>query len=674
MLGLGKILTKKIRFKLIKNPLIRKLIIWKNRNIHASYEYSIINFSWLFDSDFYLKKYPDVANSGIDPLHHFITIGARELKKPNSWFDIHKYIVEHKHKMNGQNPFVHFLINNHNTDVLEFDPYREWINRYENENDYASNEILQEINSWPNKPKISIILPTYNTEIKYLKQAVNSVKSQYYDNWELCIADDASDKNSVIDYLKTIEKSEKIKIKYRSVNGHISEASNSSLQLATGEFIALMDHDDKLSPNALYEIAKVIINKPDVELIYSDEDKIDSENKRFDPYFKSEWNKDLLYSQNYISHLGVYKTELVRKIGGFRKGFEGSQDYDLLLRYINVINEKNIIHIPKILYHWRAIKGSTALNINAKNYAVEAGRKALEEHIYSTEIEGEALITLNTQYRVKRKLKYMPLVSIIIPFKDQVKYLSQCVETIFEKSLYENYEILLVDNNSESSDTQLFLDSLKNNKIKKLHYPHQFNFSAINNYAAKKANGEYLLFLNNDTKPINEDWLIEIVTQLNREDVGIVGAKLFYEDDTVQHAGIVLGMGGVGNHWQKGIKKDNPGNMCRASLIQEYSAVTGACLAIKKDLFFKVQGFEEKLRVAFNDIDLCLKIRNEGYKVLFTPYAQLYHYESKSRISDFSKERKKEFDEENQFIISKWGKHLFNDPFFSNNYLQMHQL
>lgn len=531
--------------------------------------------------------------------------------------------------------------------------YEKWI--VENEN-WEDETVASEIDSFGQHPLISIIIPTYNAPIQYLKQAIESVRNQRYTNWEICISDDASTDLSTIDYLKSIE-SNQIKINYRTSNGHISLNTNNALELAQGEFIALLDQDDVLSPYALFEVVKQINATPSVKLIFSGEDKIDEYNNRSTPHLKKGWNYHLLLNQNYVSHLGVYKTSIVNGLNGFRIGYEGSQDYDMLLRFIEQIDETDIQYIDKILYHWRAIEGSTALSIDEKDYAWKAGKKAIEEHLARTGQEGsveKGIIPI--YYRVKRKITTTPLVSVIIPNKNHLNDLKLAVKSVLECD-YKNVELIIIDN--DSTDKQLFkyyteLQNKHKNSIV-FNYPGEFNYSAINNYAVTKAKGELLLFLNNDVQSINNDWLAEMVSQIEQPNIGGVGAKLLYPDNTIQHCGVEIGMGGVAGHIYKLEPANSHSHFGRIQLTQEYDACTAACLLIKKDLFTKVNGFDEKhLKVAFNDVDLCLKIRDLNYKILYTPYAVMYHFESKSRGSDLEGDKLIRFNREMNFMSKKY--------------------
>lgn len=520
-------------------------------------------------------------------------------------------------------------------------------------------------------PKISVVMPTYNSNVVWLSEAIESVRNQIYTNWELCIADDASSDIECKILLKKYEKIDKrIKVVFRNENGHISLASNSALEITTGEYIALLDHDDKLTEDAFFWVVKTINKTPDVALIYSDEDKFNEQGSRSDPYFKCDWNYSLFLSQNLISHLGVYKTQIMKKIGGFRRGFEGSQDYDLALRFIEQINPEQIAHIPRVLYNWRIHSNSTAFKADNKPYAMTSAQRAIGEHLERIGISSKVEILDNQMYRVKYELpQKLPLVSIIIPTKNNLNFLKKCIKSIISKTEYQNYEILIVDNNSNDLKTLEYLEKLKtDSNIRVQSDNRDFNFSAINNQAVKSAKGDYICFLNDDIEVISPKWLSEMISIGVQKGVGAVGAKLWYPNKTLQHGGIILGIGGIGSHAHKFIPRGNGGYFNRATLLQEFSAVTAACMLISTKIFHLAGGFnEDDLAVSFNDVDLCLKIRELDYRIVWTPYAELYHHESITRGKDKTGEKKARFLKEIEYMNITWGKWLKNDPAYSPN-------
>ena len=552
-----------------------------------------------------------------------------------------------------------------------FSNYDAWIKSYDELSHSDRVRIRERIEAFRDKPLISVIMPVYNTHEKWLRLAIDSVLCQIYPNWELCIADDAS---TIPDVRRILEeyklKDSRIKVTFRKKNGHISAASNSALALATGQWIALLDHDDELSEHALYMVAEEINAHPQLGLIYSDEDRINEQGDRYNPYFKSDWNPDLFLSHNLVSHLGVYKTSLVREIGGFREGFEGSQDYDLALRTVERLTSYQIRHIPHILYHWRAIEGSVAGQMDAKVYAYEAARKAIQDHLDRQQIF--AYVTTAYNYNMNRVIyklpQILPKVSVIIPTKDKLDLLQVSVKGVLEKTDYPNLELIIVNNQSQQQDTLAYLHKLDAlPTVKVISYDLPYNYSAINNLAVTKAAGDVLAFVNNDIEVISPDWLKEMVAHALRPDVGAVGALLYYINNTIQHAGVVL-CSDVALHAHQFLGRGNPGYHGKANLLQNYSAVTAACMVLRRTVFEKIKGFDEKnLPVTYNDVDLCLRIQEKGYRILWTPYAELYHHESATLGSPKSPERFEQFLKEAEYLKTRWSQLIQHDPFYSPN-------
>ncbi|MGM0331803.1 glycosyltransferase family 2 protein [Enterococcus sp. AZ050] len=542
----------------------------------------------------------------------------------------------------------------------------------------ARNEVLdieamtQEIATFHYQPKISIAMPVYNVEEKWLRLCIDSILNQVYTNWELCMADDASTDPNVKKILTEYQQlDERIRVVFRKQNGHISEATNSALAIATGEFVALLDNDDELAINAFYEVVKVLNENPELDLIYSDEDKIDMDGNRSDPAFKPDWSPDLLLGTNYISHLGVYRRSILEEIGGFRKGYEGSQDYDLVLRFTEKTTKERITHIPKVLYYWRMLPTSTAVDQGSKGYAFEAGLRAVQDALVRRGINGHATHgAANGLYDVYYDIESEKLVSIIIPTKNGYKDVQRCVSSIIEKTTYQNYEIIMADNGSTDPKMHELYAEFEQQLpgrffVESIDIP--FNFSTINNCAAKKAHGEYLLFLNNDTEVITENWLTLMVSFAQQERIGCVGAKLLYPNNTVQHAGVILGLGGVAGHGHYGYPHGDLGYFGRLAINVNYSAVTAACLLMKKADFDAVGGFEEAFTVAFNDVDLCLKVQALGRDNVWLHEAELYHFESQTRGYDDKGKKKKRFEQEKVMMEEKWGPSIENDPFYNPN-------
>jgi len=524
------------------------------------------------------------------------------------------------------------------------------------------------------QPKISIITPVCGPDEKWLRACIGSVLNQTYDNWELCLADDASTKPYVRKVLEEYRKKDKrIKVVYRKKNGHICRASNSALKLATGEFIALLDHDDEIAPHALYEAAKLLNKHKDADFIYSDEDKLELDETRVEPFFKPDWSPDMFLSTNYLCHLSVIRKKLVDKVGGFRLGYEGSQDYDLFLR----VTEKTdkIYHIPDVLYSWRKVPGSTAAVYEVKEYANRASLKALGDAIKRRRLEAtvENGLVPGT-FRVKYKIVGNPLVSIIIPTKNKVRYLKKCVESVLTKTGYQNYEILIVDTGSKEKETLNYYKKLKSNsKIRFLKWRKPFNFAAVNNFAVKKVKGKYVLLLNNDTEVVSSEWLSAMLEHIQRKEIGAVGAKLLYPDNTIQHIGLVLGKDIGATHY--GIHYKDLTSMTfpflnAKDIIRNVSAVTGACLLIKKSKYLKLGGLDENFPVDYNDVDFCLSLLKKGFVNVYTPFSILKHYESVSAGSPSREEKERTWRRvlaaKKQFI-EKWGGIGEKDKYFNKN-------
>jgi len=567
----------------------------------------------------------------------------------------------------------------------DFYSYDEWVATYDRHTAETLELQTGRAAAFSRQPLISVIMPVYNTPERWLRRAIDSVRAQSYPRWELCIADDASTAASVREILEQAERKDpRIKVMFRARNGHISAASNSALELATGEFTALLDHDDELAPNALCEVVAAINARPDADYIYTDHDKIDEEGRRHEPYFKPDWLPDLSVAQNYSSHLSIYRTALIRQVGGFRAGMEGSQDWDLTLRVMEQTDIARIVHIPKVLYHWRAIEGSTALLLSEKSYPVEAARRALADHFTRLGKRVDILPVPGGHWRIRYPLPAdPPLVSLIIPTRNQLSFLRRCVDSILEKTTYPNFEIVVVDNGSDDPDTLAYLKTLsegthpllkRRGMARVLEDLQPFNYSRINNSAVRNVQGTLVGLLNNDVEVINPDWLDEMASQALRDGIGCVGAMLYYPNNTIQHAGCVLGVGGVAGHAFKTFPRGAEGTFNRARLVQNYSAVTAACLVVRKEIYTEVGGFDEnELTVAFNDIDFCLKVLAAGYRNLWTPFAELYHHESASRGLDDTPEKFTRMRGEVQVMLSRWNGILSLDPAYNPNLTLEHE-
>ena len=522
-------------------------------------------------------------------------------------------------------------------------------------------------------PKFSIVIPLYKTPEKYLQQLVDSIEAQTYGNWELCLSDGSGADSPLTDYLNRLEKSDdRIRVIRNDQALQIAENTNAAMKAATGDFIVFADHDDELTPDALFRCVKALNEDPELKVLYSDEDKMSMDgHKFFQPHFKPDFNIDLLCTVNYICHLFVVKKEIVDQIGMLKKEFDGAQDYDFVFRCVEAAGREQIHHIPRILYHWRCHEDSTAENPESKIYAFDAGARAIKAHYdrigVPVEIEKGEYLGL---YRTKFLWEEKPLISIIIPNKDHIDDLELCISSVEERSTWKNYEILVVENNSENKETFAYYEALKGryDNVRILTWKKEFNYSSINNFAVKEARGEYLLFLNNDVEIITPSWIEEMLQNCQQDGVGITGAKLYYPDDTIQHAGVVVGLGGIAGHIMCKAPRETVGYMGRMVCVQEMSAVTAACMLVKASVFREVGGFDEELKVAFNDIDFCMKVRSVGQKVVFTPYAELYHYESKSRGLEDTPEKQQRFSREVKCFRRKWERELLKgDPYYSPN-------
>lgn len=527
----------------------------------------------------------------------------------------------------------------------------------------------QKKKKWKNPVLISVIVPAYKTPKAYLRQMMDSVLAQTYPHWELCIAD-GSPKGEDVERIVTEYSRKDGRIRYRRLqkNLGISDNTNEAMAMAKGEFLALFDHDDLLAEDALFEAARVI-EEQNPDLIYTDEDKVRADlSEYFQPHFKPDFNPDLLCANNYICHLVVVRRQLAQSLGGMRREFDGAQDHDFLLR----VSEKTdrIAHIPRVLYHWRIHRASTADNPASKRYAYDAGVRAVKEHLERLGLACQVEQTADMGfYRVSYPVKGEPLVSVIIPNKDEKDTLKACLDSIKEKSTYRNYEILIIENNSETPEIFDYYREIDGKDgIRVLYWKEEFNYSRLNNFGIAHARGDYLICLNNDISVITPDWIERMLGYCQRPGTGIVGARLYYPDNTIQHAGIVVGMGGCAGSMFVGMDRRRTGYFHKAAIVQDMSAVTAACMMIKREAFDAAGGFEEKLAVAFNDVDFCLKVRREGFLVVYNPDVEMYHYESKTRGYEDTPEKERRFQSEIEYMRSHWLDILKKgDPYYNPN-------
>ncbi len=551
--------------------------------------------------------------------------------------------------------------------------YESWIEHYDTLNWSDRRKIRAHMRTFPSQPLISILMPVYNPAANHLRDALRSVRRQLYPHWQLCVVDDASTAKHVRPILTRYARmDQRISVKFRDENGGIAAASNDALALARGDWVALMDHDDELATTALYFLAHEVNEHPDARLIYSDEDKLDTTGRRINPHFKSDWNRQLLLAQNYCSHLNAFETKLIREVG-FREGFEGSQDYDLVLRCSEKIKPDQIRHIPRILYHWRMSAGSAALNLQAKSQARAAAIRAVQDHL---DRRGIAATVVRSGIGDFQRIQYQlpdekPKVSIVIPTRDCANILRACVQSLLEKTTYPAFDILIIDNGSTDHAALSYLEELAATpRLRVLRQPEEFNYGRLNNFGVHNTDSEFVALLNNDLTVITPGWLEEMVGQGIQAGVGAVGARLLFPDNTIQHAGVILGAGGggVADHAHKGLSHDNFGYFARALLAQDLSAVTAACMLVRRTTYLEINGFEEQhLKVAFNDVDFCLRLAQQGYRIVYTPYAEFYHHESASRGLEDNISKHLRFSAEVEYIKSKWGRALAADRFYNPN-------
>ncbi|MCD7820240.1 MAG: glycosyltransferase family 2 protein, partial [Lachnospiraceae bacterium] len=551
-------------------------------------------------------------------------------------------------------------------------PYGPW---YENHCADEQELARQRSRKWKNPVQFSIAVPLYHTPLPYLEQMIDSVKEQTYPYWELCLANGSPEDETLCEALASLEKDPRIRVLHLPDNKGIAGNTNAAVEMAGGDYIGLLDHDDLLAPDALYEVASAISREAEKtgkkpELLYTDEDKVESDlSRHFQPNLKPDFSPDLLRSNNYICHFLVFARSLFGKAGGFDSAYDGAQDYDFILR----CSEKadGICHIPRILYHWRVSSQSTADNPISKEYAYEAGKRAIEAHLSRCGLAGEVSLKKDFGfYRVKYSVMGEPLVSVIIPNKDEKETLRKCLTSVLEKTTWKNFEIIVVENNSKTEEIFDYYKEIDGrNGVHVVYWDRDFNYSAINNFGVQYAKGDYILFMNNDMEVISPDWMTELLGHCQRPGTGIAGCRLYYPDDTVQHAGIIVGIGGVAGSVFVGLKRGHTGYMHRESLQQDLSAVTAACMMVKREAYNKAGGFEERLAVAFNDVDFCLRVREAGYLVVYDPYAELYHYESKTRGTEDTKEKAMRFQGEIEYMRGRWNRMLREgDPYYNRNF------
>ena len=520
----------------------------------------------------------------------------------------------------------------------------------------------------------SVVVPAWHTPARYLEDMTASVTGQSWSGWELCIVNASPEDGEMKRVLQNIAASDsRIRVIELENNLGISGNTNQGLEAAKGDFIILLDHDDTLSPSALYQLAAYIEKHPRSAFIYTDEDKISEDGSvHFQPHLKPDYNPDLLRSNNYICHMSAVRRDIVRACGGMDSGYDGAQDYEFFFRCIRRVKEEGLEvgHVPEILYHWRVSSGSTADNPASKMYAYEAGKRAIEQDLKLSGCPGKVTLKKDLGfYRVAYPVREEALVSILIPSKDQKETLQRCISSILKRTTYPNYEIIIIENNSEEPETFEYYKKVSSEKIRVIRWEGKgFNYSALNNFGFSNARGSYIICLNNDTEIISGNWIEELLGTCQRPEVGIVGAKLYYHDNTIQHAGIVIGIGGIAASMFTDMPRERSGYLHKASLMQDMSAVTAACMMVRSDVWKRLGGFEEKLSVAFNDVDFCLRSAAAGYLTVYDPYVELYHYESKSRGKEDNKEKVRRFQGEIEFFRTRWEQLLKDgDPYYNKN-------
>jgi O-antigen biosynthesis protein len=640
----------------------------------------VVRRSPLFNAKWYITNYPDVARSGIDPAKHYFRFGRSEGRDPGPLFSTSEYLLANSDVRESKlNPLVHFEL------YGRCEGRTNWLRKSDSANDSIAGYpdeswrnalplIERHITGFVQRPVIAIAMPVYNPHPPYLEAAIKSVQAQIYSYWELCIANDASTDPEIANILDRYAAHDaRIKVVHRKTNGHISAATNSALELVTSDFVALMDHDDLLHPTALYEIANLLQNSGDVDVIYSDEDYIDGKGHRRPGYFKPDFNIELLLGQNMVNHLGVYRMSILREIGGLRVGFEGSQDYDLILRVLTKSAASRVKHIPVVLYHWRRDGRQQSFSEKHLQKCQDAARRAIQDYLA---FEGEGAVVevspdIEHYSRVRRRLPDpMPLVSCIIPTRNRHKLLNACVEGLLHKTDYQNFEIIIINNDSDEPETlDLFkMFTASDPRIRILHQPGPFNYSALNNAAVREAKGSILALLNNDLEMIDPAWLSEMVSLAVRKEIGAVGAKLFYPSGKIQHAGVLVGALGTAGHSWHGFPKDTIGYFANAILTRQVSAVTAACLLVEKQKFLEAGGFDAvNLTVAYNDVDFCLRLMEKGYRNIWTPFAKLIHHESVSRGKEDTILKQLRSKREVAYFQKRWAEMIANDPFYNPN-------
>lgn len=645
--------------------------------LHMKRDVQIVERSGLFDCDWYLKQYPDVAELKMDPIKHYLRYGAPEGRDPNPNFSTWGYVDTYPDVASLRtNPLIHYILYGlAEGRALVKKDYAAWIEDYDQLTDEDRGAFRRAIARLESSPLISVLMPVYNTNRDHLERAIRSVMRQSYQNWELCISDDASTRPEVRGVLDAFAKEDvRIKVTYRDTNGHISANSNSALALARGDYVAMLDHDDELAEQALFWFVHETLKHPDAEILYCDEDKLNEQGRRYGALFKPDWNPAMIMAQNYVCHLTMYRRSLIKRAGGFRVGFEGSQDLDLLLRCAELVPPSSIRHIPRILYHWRADAVSTASEAGreAKPYTWEAGARAIQEHLDRRGIAASVKPVIDQYYQVEyAPVRQPPKVAVVIPTALKLDFVRRCIASVLRDTSYPNVEFIVTANEShvQTSAQRQFLEKIKTDPRVRVHLydAPSFNYSRTNNRAVELSDAPIVCFLNDDVEVITRDWLEKLVARVLQDGVGAVGPILYYPNDRIQHAGVVLGLGGVAGHQFHNMPRGNAGYYGRGLLEQDLSCVTAACMVMRREVFDGVGGFNERFAVAFNDVDLCIRVRRLGWRILWAPAVEMYHHESASLGKHNAPQRQALFEEEVKLMRATWGDVLDADPFFNPN-------
>lgn len=649
----------------------------RTRSYRLRRDVALLEQSGLFDRHWYLKQHPDVAAHEIDPVTHYLRFGAQEGRDPSPAFSSWGYLETYPDVLaQGVNPLVHYVkIGRAQGRIPVRRDYAAWIEQYDRLSDEDRRIFRQAIKLFSSQPLISVLLPVYNTNPVHLERAIRSVVEQLYTHWELCISDDASTDPAVREILESAAKRDsRIKVTYRDENGHIAANSNSALELATGDYVGMLDHDDELAEQALVWFASEIQKHPDAAIIYCDEDKLDGQGLRHDPLFKPDWNPALILAQNYVSHFIVYRRSVLERAGGFRVGLEGSQDHDLLLRASDSVEPSQIRHIPRILYHWRSHAGSTASEsgLEAKPYAWEAGARAIREHLSRCGVAAAVRPVAGQFYQVEYPSPSpAPKVTVIIPTALRFELVQQCITGILRDTTYPNVEFIVTadSSNVQTAAQKSFIEQIGvDPRVRVLiEDGRPFNYARTNNRAAAQSDAPIICFLNDDVVAITQDWLEKLVARVLLKGVGAVGAMLYYPTETIQHAGVILGMGGIAGHPFLNLPRGTRGYYGRAMLEQDLSCVTAACMVTRREAFDGIGGFDEEFAIAFNDVDLCMRLRQRDWRIVWTPTVEMYHHESISVGKHNAPHRRALFQHEVRLMREKWGDALNFDPFFNPN-------